>query len=101
MKRICIFPGCDIIVAIKPNSKRYVCGLHGSTYRAKWLEMVESHTQEEWESVKSAQDNKCIRCGELKPLEKDHIISIVKGGSNSISNIQGLCHSCNSSKNCH
>lgn len=41
---------------------------------------------------------KCVRCRSVEKLEFDHIIPIVKGGSNTERNIQLLCERCNRSK---
>ena len=43
-------------------------------------------------------DNRCVRCGEEKPLTVDHILPVSKGGPDIAENIQPLCKSCNSSK---
>jgi hypothetical protein len=40
----------------------------------------------------------CIDCGSRERLTLDHIIPVVEGGLDEISNIQVLCLSCNSSK---
>ncbi len=41
----------------------------------------------------------CLCCGEAKvKLTVDHVVPLVKGGGNSIANIQPLCRSCNCSK---
>ena len=58
-----------------------------------------SHTLAEWKAVKEKYNNRCAFCGELKPLTKDHIIPLSKGGTNYITNIQPLCRNCNSKKN--
>jgi 5-methylcytosine-specific restriction endonuclease McrA len=56
-------------------------------------------TAEQWEDIKASQNYKCAMCGEEKSLHRDHIIPVTKGGAFTKSNIQGLCKSCNSSKN--
>jgi len=61
-----------------------------------------THTQEQWLRVKAKQHYRCASCQQTEyqcgPLTKDHIIPLRLGGTDSISNIQALCKSCNSSK---
>jgi 5-methylcytosine-specific restriction endonuclease McrA len=57
-----------------------------------------THTQTEWLEVVWRQQFCCAYCGTYKPLTRDHIVPLSKGGSDNIENIQGLCLSCNSSK---
>lgn len=60
---------------------------------------IGSHTLKEWTELKQKYNNRCAICGEEKPLTKDHIIPLSRGGNNYISNIQPLCRNCNSKKN--
>jgi len=55
-------------------------------------------TAEQWEEIKASQDYRCAMCGKVKPLARDHIFPLSKGGAFTKSNIQGLCRSCNSKK---
>lgn len=65
-----------------------------------------SHTNKEWEELKKAYDWRCARCGKKEPfldliypwLTVDHIIPLIKGGSDYITNIQPLCIRCNDIK---
>ena len=41
---------------------------------------------------------KCVKCGSRDNLEFDHIVPIVKGGSNTARNIELLCERCNRAK---
>lgn len=52
----------------------------------------------EWLALCDYYGNKCLACGEPKPLTIDHVIPTSKGGRNDISNLQPLCRECNSSK---
>lgn len=70
-----------------------------------------NHTKEEWESLKKYYDYRCVLCSitenDLKEiwkgtgfnkLTKDHIVPLVRGGTDYIWNLQPLCVSCNSKK---
>ena len=58
-----------------------------------------SHTKAEWEAKKAQYNNCCFYCcKKTKRLTKDHIIPIVRGGSNRIDNILPACMRCNLKK---
>lgn len=60
-----------------------------------------THTPDEWVLMKIFFEHTCVKCfGEsgLVNVEKDHIIPIYQGGSDSITNIQPLCAMCNAAK---
>ena len=57
-----------------------------------------THTAEEWRALCAACHHRCLCCKRKRTLTKDHIVPVLLGGSNDISNIQPLCRSCNSSK---
>lgn len=40
----------------------------------------------------------CARCGATEDLTIDHIVAIVNGGSDELTNLQVLCRSCNAQK---
>lgn len=69
-------------------------------YRSRKSLSGTSFTSDEWRTIKAfyAPDDRCIACGSLSVLHKDHVIPVSKGGENNISNIQPLCKSCNSQK---
>ena len=66
--------------------------------RARKLGADGNHTFAEFLTLCRTVGFRCLACGEKKPLTEDHIIPLLLGGSDDISNIQPLCQSCNSSK---
>lgn len=80
---------------------------HTSEYRASLAQKRRARikynggyfTAEEFIELKNKQGNKCLACKrfDLK-LVADHVIPLVKGGTNDISNIQILCSRCNNKK---
>lgn len=59
------------------------------------------YTAKEWTALKEKFGFKCLRCHKIEPeiaLTVDHVVPLIKGGSNTIDNLQPLCGRCNSSK---
>jgi len=83
---------------LKPELYGEISNRYVHKRRAKLLGGGGSHTLEEWETVKQRQNYVCALCKRGLPLTKDHIVSLAKGGSNNIDNIQALCKSCNCRK---
>lgn len=75
-------------------------------YKARKKGAKGNHTLQEWLELKKQCDYTCQICGLREPFEnqhsefltEDHIISLNKGGTDYIENIQPLCHSCNGRK---
>jgi len=74
-----------------------------SKIRMHYLQKAKSkgrHNKKEWEEMILFFNTKCIICNGIfqKWIEKDHIIPISIGGSDSIKNLQPLCQYCNQTK---
>ena len=69
--------------------------------RIRKLSLGGLHTVGEWENLKAQYNWTCPACKKMEPevnLTRDHIVPLVKGGSDNIENIQPLCRKCNASK---
>ena len=69
-------------------------------YKSRKLAADGDFTPEQWKAIKAyyCPDGKCLSCTNKRPLTIDHIVPLIKGGSNYIANIQPICQSCNSAK---
>jgi 5-methylcytosine-specific restriction endonuclease McrA len=63
-------------------------------------EIVNTLTVQEWKDILRQHNFKCAYCGKdlLDRPERDHIISISKGGNNTKDNVVPTCKSCNAKK---
>jgi 5-methylcytosine-specific restriction endonuclease McrA len=54
-------------------------------------------TLAEWEEIKATHGHACVYCGRTdRPLTRDHVIPLSKGGHHTKENILPACRSCNS-----
>lgn len=68
-------------------------------YRARKAKAKGSFSKIEWLELCGLYDNRCAYCNQkIVALQPDHIIPLVRGGSNDIENIVPACKSCNTSK---
>lgn len=67
-------------------------------WRARKAQAEGTFTLAEWNAVLAKYGGRCLRCGTLEAITPDHVIPLFLGGTNDISNIQPLCHRCNSGK---
>jgi len=68
-------------------------------YRARKHGVLSTATYEEWVALCDHYQNRCLCCGEQKPLTVDHVIALVLGGPHTIDNLQPLCKECHMKKN--
>lgn len=81
------------------NMERYKVQSRNRKARKKAAEG--SFTAAEWLDLKARCNYTCLRCGKLEPdikLTPDHVVPLVHGGANTITNIQPLCLTCNLQK---
>jgi len=71
---------------------------HWRQWRARKVNAIGSHTAAEWELLCERYGHICLACGQRLPLTEDHVVPLVRGGTDDISNIQPLCRPCNSRK---
>jgi|SRR6266850_5562453 len=72
-----------------------------SQYRARKCKAHGRHTLEQWMSRVEFYGWRCAYCPKiltLNTLTKDHVVPLIRGGSNWASNLVPACRSCNASK---
>jgi 5-methylcytosine-specific restriction endonuclease McrA len=84
----------------KANRDKLV--LYTNRRRARKQAATGTHTEDEWQALKTVYGFRCLCCGKREPeiqLTRDHIVPLAQGGDDTIHNIQPLCARCNSKKN--
>lgn len=71
---------------------------HKARRRARKMNASGSFTAKQFKDLCDYYENTCLCCGVTGRMSADHVIPLVCGGSNDISNIQPLCRSCNCKK---
>lgn len=66
--------------------------------KARRRTAVGSYSRDEWRELLGQYNNCCAYCGSKERIHADHIVSVSRGGSSFIANIQPLCIHCNLSK---
>lgn len=56
-----------------------------------------TYSAEEWLDLCDQYGNVCLSCG-IDEITVDHVVPLVRGGANTIDNLQPLCKKCNFSK---
>lgn len=67
-------------------------------YRARLRAAPGSFTGRQWRELVEQWGNRCAYRGEPGPLEPDHRVPLVRGGTNYIENILPACRNCNARK---
>lgn len=70
-----------------------------SEHRRRAQTKGQTYRWQDWQAMCDWFGNVCLCCGCNDPLTVDHVIPLIKGGSNFIENLQPLCRFCNQSKN--
>lgn len=84
------------------NRHRFKVLLAAHIYRARKAGIEGGFRLDDWMAILEhyAPDNRCLACGEMKPLSIDHVIPMTMTGStNWPGNLQPLCKECNINKN--
>lgn len=77
------------------------CATYCANRRARRRGNGGSYTWKDWLELKKKYNYHCLNCKKQEPqikLVRDHVIPVIKGGSNNINNIQPLCEHCNATK---
>ena len=97
--RPCPWAGCTKLIG---RRDRY-CGEHNRAAEARKPQRMRGRKLQERNERLARANPLCVRCqakGIVRAaVEWDHIVSLINGGVDEESNLQGLCHDCHVEKN--
>lgn len=89
----CDYDGLDLLNTVIEKSKENIKFKNSYKYKRK-----KGFTERLKKLCKKRDDYKCVKCGNNKSLEVDHIIPLIKDGGNLLENLQTLCKDCHKAK---
>lgn len=96
--RPCSKPGCDDVAKANGLCVNHYAVVSGHRRRARLEGLDAHHTETEWETVLEERGGLCFYCDE-PATERDHVVALSRGGTDTIENIRPACRPCNTSKN--
>lgn len=83
-----------------PKKRSRTRSARANRRRKKRMDAVEHDlTPEHWQAIQDAWDTACAYCGEAgKPLQRDCVLAISRGGRYTVANVVPACGKCNTSK---
>lgn len=90
---------CKVCATVLDRRKRStLCANHREGRNLRLVQSPYHHTYSDWTRLQRRYRGLCAYCGAAPGVTKDHVVPIIRGGHDGISNILPACIPCNTSK---